>query len=97
MDGNHGPQDELLSAIAMCGGAFEEVTLPKSNAGRIELWRRLEELSSALATVRTRLEVALVLGRVPRSASGAGTTSMASEAVDRLLWALSNVVALRDT
>lgn len=96
MDGNHGPQDELLSAIAMCGRAFEEVTLPKSNAGRIELWRRLEELSSAMATVRTRLEVALVLSRVP-IASGVGTSPMASEAVDRLLLALINVIAFRDT
>ena len=97
MDGNPGPQDEILSALAMCGPALEEVTLPKSNAGRIELWRRLEELSSAMATVRTRLEVALVLSRVPTSPSGVGTTPMASEAVDRLLLAINNVRAFRDT
>ena len=92
MDGNHGPEDELLSAIAMCGRAFEEVTLPKSNAGRIELWRRLEELTSALTTVRTSLEVALVLSRGPTA-----TSPMASEAVDRLLLAINNVIAFRDT
>ena len=97
MDGNHGPQNELLSAIAMCGRAFEKVTLPKSNAGRIELWRRLEELNSALATVRTRLEVALVLSRVPTSPSEVGTSPMASEAVDRLLLAVNNVIAFRET
>ena len=55
------------------------------------------ELGSALATVRTRLEVAAVLSRVPTSASDVGTTPMASEAVDRLLLALNNVIALRDT
>ena len=97
MDGNRGPQDKLLSAVALCGRALEEVTLPESNAGRIEMCRRLEELSSALATVRTRLEVAVVLSRVPMSASGVGTTPMASEAVDRLLLALNNVLALGET
>ena len=50
MDGNQGPQDKLISAIAICGRALEEVTLPKSNAGRIEACRRLEELGAALAT-----------------------------------------------
>ena len=65
MDGNHGPEDKLRSVIAMCGRALEEFTLPESNAGLIEAWRRLEELNSALATVRTRLEVAVVLNRAP--------------------------------
>ena len=65
MDGNLGPQDELLSAMAMCDLAFEEVTLPKSNAGRIELSRRLDELRSAMATARTRLEVARCNCRQP--------------------------------
>ena len=97
MDGNQGPQDKLLSAIAICGRALEEVTLPKSNAGRIEMWRRLDELSAALAAVRTRLEVAVILSRVPISTSGAGTTAMATEAADRLLLAVNNVLALRDT
>lgn len=32
MEGNQGPQEELLSAIAMCGRSLEEVTLPKSSA-----------------------------------------------------------------
>jgi hypothetical protein len=96
MDGNQGPEDKLRSVLAMCR-ALEEVTLPKSNAGRIELLRRLEELSSAVATVRTRFEVGLVLSRVPTSATGVGTTPMASEAADRLLLALNNVVAFRET
>jgi hypothetical protein len=96
MDGNQGPIDELRSVIAVCGRGLEEVTLPTSSAGQIEACRRLEELSAAFVAVRTRLEVALVLSRVPTSASGAGTTPMASEAVDRLLLALNNVLALRD-
>ena len=97
MDGNQRPADKLLSVLAMCGRALEEVTLPESSAGRIEAWRRLEELSSALATVKTRLEVAVVLCRWPISTSGVGTSAMAAEAVDRLLLALNNVLALRDT
>jgi hypothetical protein len=97
MDGNQGPQVELCSVIALCCRALEGWTLPESNAGRIEAWRRLDELSAALATVRTRFEVALVLSRVPRSTSGVGTTPMATEAVVRLLLAVNNVIALRDT
>ena len=95
MDGNLGPE-ELRTVMAMCGRAIEEVTLPETNPGRIELLRRVEDVISALATVRTRLEVALVLGRVPRATSGVGTSAMASEAVDRLLVAINNVVAFRD-
>ena len=97
MDGNHGPEDKLFSVLAMCGRALEGVTLPESRAGQIESWRRLEELGSALATVRARLEVAVVLNRVPISTSGVGTSAMASEAVDRLLVAVNNVLALGDT
>ena len=97
MDGNHGPEDKLRSVIAMCGRALEEVTLPESSAGQIESSRRLEELSSAFAIVRTRFEVAVVLSRGPIYTSGVGNSAMASEAVDRLLLALNNVLALRDT
>ena len=97
MDGNHGPEDRLRSVLVMCARALEEVTLPESKAGRIEFRRRLEELSSAVATARMRFEVALVLSRVPRSTSGVGTSPMASEAADRLLLALINVLAFRDT
>jgi hypothetical protein len=101
MDGNHGPEDEgqieLRSVIAMCDRALEGFTLPESKAGMLESLRRLEKLSSALATVRTRFEVALVLSRAPRPTSGVGTSPMASEAVDRLLRAVITVIALRDT
>ena len=97
MDGNQGPEDKLRSVLVMCAHALEDVTLPETNAGRIEFCRRLEELSSAVATVRTRFEVALVLNRVPRSSSRVGTSPMASEAADRLLLALNNVVAFRET
>ena len=101
MDGNHGPeaelQDELRSVIAMCDRALDWFSLPESQAGRLESLRRLDELSSALATVRIRFEVALVLSRAPRPTSGVGTSPMASEAVDRLMLAVNNVIALRDT
>ena len=97
MDGNHGPEDRLRSVLVMCARALEEVTLPESNAGRIEFRRRLEELSSAVATVRTRFEVALDLNRVPTSPPDVGTSPMASEAAARLLLAIKNVIAFRDT
>jgi hypothetical protein len=101
MDGNHVPedkvQDELRSVMTMCDRALEEFTLPESQAGLLESLRRVEELSSALANVRTRFEVGLVLSRAPRSTSGVGTSPMASEAADRLLRAVNNVIALRDT
>ena len=64
MGRNQGPEDRLFSVIAMCGRALESVTLPESSAGQIEAWRRLEELSSALASVKTRLEV-VALGARP--------------------------------
>ena len=97
MDGNHGPEDELRSVIAICDRALEGFTLPESKAGMLESLRRLEKLSSAMATVGTRFEVALVQGRQPRSTSGVGTSPVASEAADRLLLAVNNVIALRDT
>jgi orotate phosphoribosyltransferase-like protein len=88
---------DLVSLIRMCNRALQDITLPVSSAGQIEFCRRLDELSSALATVRTRLEVAAVLSRVPIATSGVGTSPMAAEAVDRLLLALINVVAHQDT
>jgi hypothetical protein len=97
MDGNPGPDDALRSFIAMCGPALDEIALPESTRGLIQAWQRLEVLSSALATVRTRIEVAVALGRVPRSSSGAGTSPMAREAADRLRLAINNVIALPDT
>ena len=57
--------------------------------------RALEE--ATLAAVRTRLEVAVVLCRAPICTSGMGTSPMATEAADRLLLAVNNVLALRDT
>lgn len=97
MEGNQEPQYDIRSVLLMGGRALEDVTLPVTNAGRLEFGRRLEDLDSALATVRTRLEVALVLSRVPTSPTEVGTSPMAAEAVDRLLLALINVLAFRDT
>jgi hypothetical protein len=97
MDGNQGREVEFRSVIALCSRALEWWTLPESDAGRLEAWRRLDELTAAVATVRTRLEVALVLSRVPGSTSDVGTTPMATEAIERLLLAVNNLIALRDT
>jgi len=107
MDGNQGPEGasamagrddyDLRSLITMCNRSLREITLPEDSAGLIEHHRRLDELSSALSTVRTRLEVAVVLSRVPVATSGAGTSPMASEAVDRLRRAIINVIAQGDT
>ncbi|WP_346960101.1 hypothetical protein [uncultured Arthrobacter sp.] len=97
MDGNRAVVGNLRSVIALCCRALEEMALPESGAGLIEEVLRLEELQSALTTVTTRLEVAAVLCRGPAVALEAGTTPMATEAVDRLLLALINVLALQDT
>jgi hypothetical protein len=78
----------------MCNRSLREMTLPEDSAGLIEGYRRLDELSAALGTVRTRLEVAVVLSRVPIATSGVGTSPMASEAVERLRRALINVMAI---
>jgi hypothetical protein len=78
----------------MCNRSLREMTLPEDSAGLIEGYRRLDELSAALGTVRTRLEVAVVLSRVPIATSGVGTSPMASEAVERLRRALINVLAI---
>ena len=80
--------------ITMGNRMLREMTLPADTAGLIEHYRRLDELSSALRTVRTRLEVAVVLSRVPAATSGMGASPMAAEADDRLRRALSNVMAL---
>lgn len=106
MDGNWGPETvrvmagrydgDLRDVVAMCLHALQQIKVPEGGAEQIEFCRRLEELGSALAPVITRLEVAAVLSRVPIATSGVGTSPMASEAADRLLLALINVVAQRD-
>lgn len=83
---------ELLSFITMCSRSLREMTLPEDSAGMVEKYRQLDELISAVDTVGTRLEVAVVLGRVPGVTSGMWTSPMASEALDRLRRAI-NVIA----
>lgn len=85
---------DLRGLITVGNRMLREMTLPEDSAGVIELYRRLDELSSALGTVRTRLEVAVVLSRVPEATSGMGTSPMAAEAVDGLLRAIINVMAV---
>jgi hypothetical protein len=82
MDGNQRPDASLRTLIGTCALALDELTLPESRLKQIEFWRRLEELGIALATVRT---------------ARCGSTPMASDAFERLLLALINVLALRDT
>ncbi|MBP1234785.1 hypothetical protein JOE40_000252 [Arthrobacter sp. PvP102] len=117
MDGNQGPQGEpamagrdeydLQSLKAMLDCLLQEFTLPPDIPGLIEYNRRLDELTSAVSSVRTRLEVAAVLSHAPTATSGVGTTPMASRAADRLRHAVIrlmaagartiNVTAQRDT
>ena len=85
---------DLRGLLTMGNRMLREMTLPEDSAGLIEHYRRLDEPSSALRTVGTRLEVAVVLSRVPVATSGMGTSPMAAEAVDRLRRALINVIAL---
>ena len=80
-------QDEvdLRGLVAMCSFALQQITVPEGSAEQTEFCRRLEEVGSALATVRMRLEVAAVPSRAPIAMRGIGTSPMASEAADRLL------------
>ncbi|KIS28335.1 hypothetical protein TV39_05970 [Arthrobacter sp. SPG23] len=104
MDGNQGSEaaqatagsdgDNFLSLLRMCGRAIEEMRPPEEPDGQEEFYRRVDELNSALAAVRMRLQVALVVSRGPVATTGVGTTPMASQAVDRLLLALVRVLAM---
>jgi hypothetical protein len=85
---------DLRGLITMGNRMLREMTLPEDSPGLIEHYGRLDELSSALRTVRTRLEVEVVLSRAPVATSGMGTSPMAAEAVDRLRRALINVMAV---
>ena len=97
MEGNQGPEEKLRSVVSLCGHALATFTLPESRPEMVESWRRLKELNAALDTVNTRLKVAMVLNRGQFSTGDPGTSPLATEAVDRLLLAVNNVLALRDT
>jgi len=97
MDQNQGAKGDLRSVIALCYHTLVEMRLPESRESLIESEVRLEELESALGTVLTRLQVATALGNGPVSALDVGSSPAAAAAVDRLLLALKNVVALRET
>ena len=84
----------LPGVVAVCCLALQQITVPEGGAEQIEFCRRLDEVGSALATVRTRLEVAAVLSRAPIAMCGIGTSPMASEAADRLLQAMINLLAV---
>jgi hypothetical protein len=92
--GHH--DDDLCYLLAICGTLLRDMRLPEGAAELIERFRQLDELKSALDTIRTRLEVAAVLGHVPGATPGPGNSRMASEAVARLVRAMI-VIARRDT
>jgi hypothetical protein len=85
---------DLRGVVAVCSLALQQIAVPEGSAEQIEFCRRLDEVGSALATVRTRLEVAAVLSRAPIVTSGIGTSPMASEAADRLRRAMINLLAV---
>lgn len=103
MDGKHGPETagamagrdhyDLHSLSAMLDCLLQEFTLPPDIPGLIECNRTLDELNSAVNTVRTRLEVAAVLSRAPIATTGLGTSPMAGEAAGRLRQAVICLVA----
>jgi hypothetical protein len=84
---------DLHSLNTMLDRLLQEMTLPEDIPGLIEYNRRLGELGSALSTVRTRLEVAVVLSRVPIATSRVGTSPMASQAAARLRQAVVCLLA----
>ncbi|WP_024367592.1 hypothetical protein [Arthrobacter sp. TB 26] len=106
MDGNQGPDeassvaasgnDALLDLLRTVDLVLRDMHRAEDPAGGIEQYRRLEELNSALGTLLTRLQLAIVLGSVPGVTPGTGSSPMASDALGRLRRAI-NVIARRDT
>lgn len=106
MDGNQGPDeassvaasgnDALLDLLRTVDRVLRDMHRAEDPAGGIEQYRRLEELNSALGTLLTRLQLAIVLGSVPGVTPGTGSSPMASDALGRLRRAI-NVIARRDT
>ena len=105
MDGNHGPDeassvagrgnDELQDLLRTDARILRNMHQAEDPAGVIEQYRRLEELNSALGTLLTRLQLAIVLGSVPGVTPEPGSSPMASEALGRLRRPI-NVTASRD-
>lgn len=88
--------EELRNVLALCDRTLLDVRTAQDPGGIAGLHRRLNEFGSALATVRTRLEVAVVLGNVPGVVSGPQGGPVPPEALERLRRAI-NVIARRDT
>lgn len=106
MDGNNRPHnalsvaersnDELQDLLRTVDRVLRDMHQAEDPAGIIEQYRRLEELTSALGTLLTRLQLAIALGAVPGVTLEPGGSPMASEALERLRRAV-NVIARRDT
>ena len=106
MDGNHGPDeassvaargnDELQDLLRTGARILRDMHQAEDPAGVIEQYRRLEELNSALGTLLTRLQVAIVPGSVPGVTPEPGSSPMASDALGRLRRAIT-VIARWDT
>jgi hypothetical protein len=88
--------EELRDVLRLCSRTLRDVRMAKDPAEIIEQYRRLDEFGSALDTVRTRLQLAVVLGSVPGVVSGPGRPPINPEALARLRRAI-NVIARRDT
>lgn len=84
----------LSRVVEVCSLALRQITVPEGSAELSEFCRRLDEVGSALATIGTRAQVAVVLSRAPMGPCGVGTSPMASEAADRLLRATINLLAV---
>jgi hypothetical protein len=92
--------DELQNLLAFCAGTLRDMRQAGERAGIIEAgifeqYRRLDELRSAMDTLLTRLQLAVLLGRLPGVTSGPGRSPMDSEAVERIRRAI-NVIAGTD-
>ena len=106
MDGNNGPDeassvaargnDELQDLLRTGAHILRYMHQAEDPAGVIEQYRRLEELNTALDTLLTRLQLAVVLGSVPGVTPEPGSSPMASAALGRLRRAI-NVIARWDT
>ena len=84
----------LPRVVEVCSLALRQITVPEGSAELFEFCRRLDEVGSALATIGTRAQVAVVLSRARIGPCGFGTSPMASEAADRLLRATINLLAV---
>lgn len=88
--------DDLQELLAFCSHVLRDLRQAGDRAGIIGHCRRLEEFHSAIDALLTHFRLSVALGSVSGVTPGAGSSPMASEAVERLRRAI-NVIARRDT